>query len=167
MPSNNAFERPLDSIGGRVSPTVAVDIARASKGQRATVAAFLEGYLAEFGYLEPYPYFEDYWSDPLRHPFLIYQHDKCAGFALVRSIEGEDTREMAEFYVVPEFRGSGVGRAAVAAVLSMFPGRWNIPVQSSNRPGLAFWSRVLGTDVPRLEHGGIVVFAYVSEAQAP
>jgi predicted acetyltransferase len=136
-----------------------VEIAPASISQKSTIRAFLEQYLAEFGYRQPYPYFDEYWSDPLRHPFLICRQGAIAGFAFVRFVSDAHAHEMAEFYVLPQYRGCGVGRSAVTALLSRFPGPWNIPVQPSNRHGLAFWSRVL-EGVPKIGSGDSVVFSY-------
>ena len=136
---------------------IAVDVARASLVDKPTIAALLEAYCAEFGFHEEYPYFHAYWSDPLRYPFLLMRAGECAGFALVRSLGPGAGFEMAELYVRPECRGSGVGRSAVAALFCAFPARWRIPVQVTNEPGLAFWTRVLSS-APDSRDGSSVVF---------
>jgi predicted acetyltransferase len=145
-------------------PAIAdIELSPASRNEKSFVASYLREYLAEFGFRGTYPYFEQYWLESTRHPFLIRRGGERAGFALVRSIEGGAAHEMSEFYVAPEHRGSGVGRAAVEALLPIFPGQWRIPVQISNRPGIAFWSRVLGAAVPESDDGETVVFFHSAE----
>jgi predicted acetyltransferase len=136
----------------------AIDLSPASREEKSFVASYLREYLAEFGFRGTYPYFEQYWHESTRHPFLIRRNGERAGFAFVRSIDAGAIREVSEFYVLPAHRGLGVGRAAVEALLPIFPGRWRIPVQISNRPGIAFWSRVLGAEVPESADGETVVF---------
>jgi predicted acetyltransferase len=140
------------------APGAAVELSRASRAEKPVIASYLQEYLADFGFRGAYPYFEQYWLEPTRHPFLITCGGARAGFAFVRSVDGGATHELSEFYVLPEFRGSGVGRAAVKALLPIFPGRWRIPVQVSNRPGIAFWSRVLSAEAPVSDDGETVVF---------
>jgi predicted acetyltransferase len=145
-------------------PAIAdVELMPASRAERSVIASYLQEYLAEFGFRGKYPYFEQYWLEPTRHPFLITRGGERAGFAFVRSIDGGAAHEMSEFYVLPEQRGSGVGRAAVEALMPIFPGRWRIPVQISNRPGIAFWSCVLSAEVPKSDDGETVVFFHSVE----
>ncbi len=49
-----------------------------------------------------YPYFDHYWREHERFPYLLYSDSAIAGFALVRQ-DGKQW-EMAEFYVLPQFR---------------------------------------------------------------
>jgi len=135
-----------------------IDLSPASREEKSVIASYLREYLAEFGFRGTYPYFDQYWLESTRHPFLIRRGGERAGFAFVRSLDGGATHEMSEFYVLPEHRGFGVGRAAVQALLPIFPGLWRIPVQVSNLPGIAFWSRVLGAEVPASEDRETVVF---------
>jgi predicted acetyltransferase len=155
--------RSLDSIRAIVPAIADVELSPASRAERSVIASYLREYLAEFGFREAYPYFEQYWLEPTRHPFLIMRSRKRAGFAFVRSIDSGAAHEMSEFYVVPEHRGSGIGRAAVEALLPIFPGQWKIPVQISNRPGIAFWSRVLSAEAPKSDDGETVVFFHTVE----
>jgi predicted acetyltransferase len=155
--------RSLDSIR-TIVPTVAdVTLPPASLAEKPVIASYLQEYLAESGFRGAYPYFEQYWLEPTRHPFLIMSGGARAGFAFVRSIDGGTAYEISEFYVSPECGGYGVGRATVKLLFPIFPGLWRIPVQISNRPGVAFWSHVLSAEVPRSKDGETVVFFHSDE----
>jgi predicted acetyltransferase len=128
---------------------------------KPVIAEYLRNYLDEFGFRGAYPYFEDYWREPTRHPILILSRDEPVGFAFVRELEDPPALELAEFYVEPGHRRSGIGRRALEALLGMFPGTWHVPVQISNLPGLAFWSSVLCSPVPNTKQGDTVVVFHV------
>ena len=97
------------------------------------------------GDVEPYAYLPRYWSDSDRYPFLIEVDDVVAGFVLIREIDGfaGPGYEMAEFYVVPRFRGRGVGTAAARAAFDLFRGGWRVPQIKANQPAILFWRKVI------------------------
>lgn len=150
----------LDSTRIIVITPARVEVSLATASERAVVASFLVAHLTELGASSDYPYFEHYWSDPERHPFLFCTNGNRAGFALVRRPRDSHDFEMAEFYVVPAFRRAGVGSSAAEALFSIFLGSWRIPVLSQNRVGLAFWSRVTSSPGPAAVEGDKVVFLY-------
>jgi len=94
-----------------------------------------------------YPYLDFYWQDPARVPFLFRVDGDIVGFALVRNemepVSGQPLSHVAEFYVVPSLRRSGLGRAAVNKLLDLFPGNWIVEVLESNTNGNAFWQPVI------------------------
>lgn len=138
-----------------------VQMLPASVRDRPAIAAFLRAYLSEFGFRERYPYFEQYWTEAERFPFVISCNGEPAGFAFVRSVD--QANEVAEFYVLPQYRGSGVGRAAAEALFSAFPGAWRVPVQDSNADGLKFWARVLPSSaISSIEGSSLVHFCCVA-----
>src|SRR5262245_58010684 len=125
----------------------------------------LESCLRELGVPEHYPYFEDYWSEPTRYPFVISAASRVAGFALIRRLNSTGELEMAEFYVAPEFRRAGIGRIAARALFAKFPGEWRIAVLRSNKGGALFWPRVVpGTSRPQIEDGRMV-FSFSTNAK--
>ena len=74
-----------------------------------------------------------------------------AGLAMVRVFpdfpdELRDVASIAEFYVAPEFRRRGVGRAGIEAILAEHRARGTFEVQADilreNGPALAFWQRM-------------------------
>lgn len=54
-----------------------------------------------------YPYLDAYWQEEGRSPLVFVREGNEIGFAFVRRL-GEIEVEMAEFYVMPRFRRTGV-----------------------------------------------------------
>lgn len=87
-------------------------------------------------------YFDAYWTEPERHPFLIKLGDKLAGFALVRQFE-LGKHSVAEFFVMRPYRRQGVGQRAAAHLFDMFPGEWHVAQDEANTPAQRFWRSVI------------------------
>ena len=84
----------------------------ATSDDRELLRQLLTDYLYEFdSRTEPYPYFDAYWEEPERLPFLIDADGETAGFCLIRIVE--DGWHIAEFSVRPEKRRDGIGGGAV------------------------------------------------------
>ena len=130
----------------------------------------MPGYLAELNTFLPtstgslvYPYLEHYWREPDRHAFLISDQNEDCGFALVRRLHSGDANpdehSIAEFYVQPAFRRTGVGKSAVRDLLKIYPGPWLIQVLEANLAARMFWQRTLSQVVakdmgpPQLDQG--------------
>ncbi|MCE7929230.1 MAG: GNAT family N-acetyltransferase [Dehalococcoidia bacterium] len=90
----------------------------------------------------PYPYLPLYWSEQGRWPFLLRVDGNVAGFALVRQVEGRF--QMAEFYVLREYRRCGVGERAARLLFAQFPGLWLVEELAANTAAIAFWRAVIG-----------------------
>lgn len=108
--------------------------------------SLLDEYLAEMaggGAVEPYGYFDCYWTETeARWPYLIDLEGTWAGFVLVNtwSPSGRGTDfAIAEFYVRPEFRRLGIGRAAAYTIFRTRSGVWELSVEPSNHSARAFW----------------------------
>ena len=117
----------------------------AAPGDRELLRQLLFDYLVEFdGSTAPYPYFDAYWVEPDRLPFLIEDCGAVAGLCLVRVRDGGWS--IAEFYVVPEQRLGGVGRAAVDEVAafarSAGANHLEAKVHPDNQRALPFWLSV-------------------------
>ena len=83
-----------------------------------------DGELADDGRFEPYRHLDSYWSDESCVPLFIRADERLAGFALLnrRSQTGRGVdRNMAEFFIARKHRRSGVGTAAVHAILARYP----------------------------------------------
>ena len=124
---------------------VAVDIRDAHSGDREQLRKLLAAYLFEFdGRTGAYPYFDAYWEEVDRLPFLIEIDGEVAGICLVRRRDGGWS--IAEFSVVPEQRRRGVGRGAVEvlAARARFDGAAHLEakVHPNNREALPFWLKV-------------------------
>ena len=104
-----------------------------------------------------YPYFDDYWIEPERHPLLFRVDGKWAGFAFVRAGSPHD---MAEFFVMRKYRRSGVGTTLAREVFARFPGEWQVRQMTSNPTATAFWRRAIPVDFEEdtLDHGPVQRF---------
>jgi ribosomal protein S18 acetylase RimI-like enzyme len=122
-----------------------VTLREATRGDRARLRGLLAGYLFEFdGRMEPYPYFDAYWSEPERLPFLIEADGEVVGLCLIRIRDGG--WDIAEFSITPDHRRSGMGRAAVEAVAERAraagAAHLQAKVHPDNREALPFWLAV-------------------------
>ncbi len=147
-------------------------IVQAGVGDRALLRGLLADCLAELATFGPvdlaYPYFELYW-DPAerRWPYLLMQGNDIAGFALVNTVspsrEGTDFA-MAEFYVAPEARRCGFGRAAAARILRMHEGLWELAIMSGNEPARRFWPQAIAMAAvgapERIEADGEMIYRF-------
>lgn len=130
-----------------------VEITRAGKDEKSLVASLMQSYLHELDVLSgdatqpevayaPDAYFDAYWEEADRYPFLIKSEGEIVGFCLVRSV-GPDCYAIAEFYVVPHCRQSGVGGQAARTVFNMFSGQWQVAQLASNSLAQKFWRRAI------------------------
>ncbi|MEO6467798.1 MAG: GNAT family N-acetyltransferase [Acidimicrobiia bacterium] len=87
-----------------------------------------------------YKYFDRYWTDADRTPYLFRQDDRLAGFALVRSGEPHD---MAEFFIMKKYRRRGLGADAAHQVFARHPGAWQVRQMTANTRATAFWYRAI------------------------
>lgn len=115
---------------------------RADAGERELLRRLLAEYLFEFdGQTTPYRYFDAYWDEDNRLPFLIEAEAQVVGFCLIR-VRGRDWT-IAEFAVNPEKRRNGVGRTAVEAVVEQADAAGASYVEATVQIGkveaLAFW----------------------------
>ncbi|MCB1646020.1 MAG: GNAT family N-acetyltransferase [Pseudomonadales bacterium] len=134
-----------------------VDVRSAKKSEQPVVEALLQLYLYDFTEFEnlpindrgrfDYPYLPHYWEDPSRYPFLFRHDGKLSGFALLRydtdPVNGQQTMEMAEFFVLKNQRRQGIGEAAARRLFDLFPGKWVVRVLKSNRAAYSFWKQLI------------------------
>lgn len=102
--------------------------------------------MAAYGEGDPGRYFDAYWQEPGRWPYVIRCDGVAVGFVWVNtwSPSGRGTDfAVAEFYVAPEFRRSGVGRDAATATFRAHPGQWELAVLPANVTALAFWTAAI------------------------
>jgi predicted acetyltransferase len=134
-----------------------VEVVAATDADKPTMANLMQLYLYEFPYIENvemgedgryrYHYFDRYWAEPGRYPFLIRADTRLAGFALVaerRLIEPTTVGHvMAEFFVLRKCRRRGVGKAAACALFDCFTGPWWVAEHAGNTDGQAFWRAII------------------------
>jgi predicted acetyltransferase len=95
-----------------------------------------------------YPRLPLYWSEPeCRFAFLIRRHARVAGFVLATrgspASDDVNTLDVAEFFVIRQFRHGGVGRQAAHLLWNRLPGHWTVRVSQGNRSALEFWRRTV------------------------
>ena len=76
-----------------------------------------------------------------RCAYLLRLDERPVGFALVRSLD-RSPRVLASFFVARGARRTGLGRAAVRAVVARHPGAWEVAYQSANAAAAAFWPTI-------------------------
>jgi len=119
-----------------------------------------------------------YWSEPGRHPFLVWVEGKLAGFVLVKrgsEVSGDAAVwDMAEFFVLRGYRRSGIGTHVAHEIWRRFPGVWEVRVMESNVLARPFWEHTISTFTGepvhpvRVEHDGKcwTLFAFESSRGA-
>lgn len=78
--------------------------------------------------------------------YLLYNDKRPIGFTVV-NLESlishtEDTRDIAEFFILPDMRKNGIGKWFIKEIFKMYPGKWEI----RQLPGLQvkdFWLKVI------------------------
>jgi predicted acetyltransferase len=129
------------------------DLVSAEPAHRTVLSDLLHLYACEFSAFHPVPFGGDgrfvyldlpkYWLEPHKHPFLIEIGGETAGFALVQqthAASGDDVVwDIAEFFVLKEYRRRGVGIDMVHRVWKRFPGKWQVRVLQGNEAAVPFW----------------------------
>ena len=87
-----------------------------------------------------YKYFDQYWIDADRHPYLFRHDGRLAGFAFVHSGEPHD---MAEFFIMKKYRRGGLGMDAAHQLFALHPGAWQVRQMAANTRATAFWHRAI------------------------
>ena len=141
---------------------MAVTVSLASEAERPLIAGMIQFYVYDFSELEPsgsgrfepgadgrfedYPELTRYWEEPDRAALMIRRGGLPVGFALLNthSHSGQPLdHNMGEFFIMRKHRRGGVASAAVRAILTERPGRWEIAVVLRNTGALAFWPRAV------------------------
>jgi predicted acetyltransferase len=88
-----------------------------------------------------------HFDDPLCHPFLIRVDGKLAGFAIhegrSRLSNKTGINDIAEFFVMKQYRRRGVGADAAFALFDRFHGPWEVRQIDANSPARSFWRSVI------------------------
>jgi len=102
--------------------------------------------ISENGIYE-YNYFEDYWIDKNRFPYLVLIDNNLAGFAMVNGVshfdKGHKLFNMAEFFIMRKYRHCGFGLIIAIKVFELHKGEWEVAQYVKNVPSIRFWDKVL------------------------
>lgn len=95
-----------------------------------------------------YPKLPLYWSEPdRRFAFIIRLGERVTGFVFATrgSPVADDAKvlDVAEFFVLRQYRRCSVGRRAALLLWRRIPGRWTVRVSEKNRGAIAFWREVI------------------------
>ena len=91
-----------------------------------------------------YKWYDAYWEDCGRYPIFLMINNEVAGLSMVRVL-GEDIYEMAEFYVLPEFRKDGNAMWFAGEILKLFDGSFAISTRHTNPRAIKFWDKFVKT----------------------
>ena len=140
--------------------TIDVTLHRGQPSQRDALANLAQLYIHDFtDFLRPARldvdeagrfademHLEDYWTKPDHSVWFIRAGDKLAGFALVnrKAHSGRQAdHNMAQLFVMRQYRGLEVAGRAVEQILNAHPGQWEVAIMEQNTPALRFWPKAV------------------------
>ncbi|QBR83024.1 GNAT family N-acetyltransferase [Legionella israelensis] len=105
------------------------------------ISAFKHFRLDDTGKYQQYPYFENYWLEKSRFPYVIKHNESIIGFSLAHDITINKSIDwkLAEFFIMPEFRRQGFGCEAAISTIKSHTGSWEISVLEDNFKAKRFW----------------------------
>ncbi len=121
------------------------------ENDKEKVRKYFIDYLLELSQFDPtikfdknkkpiYKWFDCYWEDKDRYPFLLSENNQFAGLALVRELEPKHF-EIAEFYVLPKFRGKNNATMFAAEIINLFGGEFSFSTRLENLRAVKFWDK--------------------------
>lgn len=134
-----------------------IAVQRVTFEQKSILRNLMELYKYDFTEFDPedvnesglyeYMFLDHYWTEEGRHPFFIRADDKLAGFALIRVLGTDEHHrtiyQVAEFFVMKMYRGSGVGQHVAFELFNQYHGLWKVPQIETNIPAQTFWRKVI------------------------
>ena len=91
-----------------------------------------------------YKWFDCYWQESSRYPFILKIDGNAAGLCMVREL-GTKVYEIAEFYVKPEYRKDNNAIWFATAILDLFEGNFVFSAKFTNPRAIKFWGKFLNT----------------------
>jgi predicted acetyltransferase len=76
------------------------------------------------------------WRKP-NHGFYWFGKEKPIGFVITTEVDGRS--DIAEFYILPCYRRTGLGKRLAFAVFDRFPGPWQVRQIPTAEEAIAFW----------------------------
>ena len=102
-----------------------------------------------------YGYFDEYFIDPNRKAFYIYNDNLMVGFVMINpysAIGHNPDFTMAEFTIFPSYRRNHFAIEAVKLIFSVFKGKWEIKFNEKNKGAKALWSLATAEYTPSVFH---------------
>ena len=115
-----------------------------------------------------YGHFEEYFTDPMRIAYFIYDGGALTGFAMLcpySNIGQDPDFIMAEFTIFPAFRRRHLALEAARMILEKHPGKCEIKYNEKNIGAKKLWTMVTAPFTPRVYHLNEeeTVFAFVND----
>jgi predicted acetyltransferase len=130
--------------------TVSLRDARQAPQQHAWLERSYANWLAEFARQrvtvdEATAGLAQWFGDRCNIVMLLMREGLPAGFSVFARLPlpARDAFRMQEFYVAPEMRRRGVGRAAAPLVFDRFAGHWEVRELRRNAPSVFFWREIV------------------------
>lgn len=102
-----------------------------------------------------YGYFDEYFTDPRRTAYFIYNDGALIGFAFLCPYsnigQGLDYT-MAEFTIFPTYRRKHFALDAARKIFEEHPGKWEIKYNEKNTAAKRLWNTVTAPFEPELHH---------------
>lgn len=102
-----------------------------------------------------YGYFDEYFVDPKRKAFFIYNNDTMVGFAMINPysvIDHKPDYTMAEFTIFPSYRRNHYAMGAAELIFSTYHGKWEIKYNEKNTAAKKLWTQVTTMYNPSICH---------------
>lgn len=87
-----------------------------------------------------YNWFDCYWVDKDRFPLFLIIGDKIAGLAMIRELDNM-LYDIAEFYIVPEYRKDGNAIWFATEITNLFEGEFVFSTRFTNIRAIKFWGK--------------------------
>jgi predicted acetyltransferase len=87
-------------------------------------------------------YFDLYWTEAERIPFLMFLNESIVGFCFVR-ILGVSSYQLSEFFILRSFRNQGIAKEFAFQIFNMYRGQWQVCQLKNNVPARRFWIKVV------------------------
>lgn len=121
-----------------------------SEDKKEEMRCYLNDYLIELSQFDNnisfdgdkpiYKWFDFYWNDKGRYPYYFYIDNEVAGISFVREVS-EEKYEIAEFYVLPKFRGGGNALWFAGEIANKFVGEIDFSTRHKNIRAIKFWNK--------------------------
>ena len=100
-----------------------------------------------------YGYFYDYFINPRRFAYFLYENDLLIGFAMIcpySNINENPDFTMAEFTIFPQYRKKGYAREVVEQIFDTHKGNWEVKYNENNIPARNLWKKVTSRYNPEI-----------------
>lgn len=95
-----------------------------------------------------YEYFDTYFTDKDRDPFIIREKetDKILGFVMINEYvqKVEKGHSISEYMVIPKYRRQKIGKKVAFECFNMYSGYWEVSPSIGSEQAYLFWKNVIG-----------------------